>query len=295
MLFSKSNIYAKEWLDTVFANRNKEYGAYQLRQMSGKASSFALGIVLVSVLVLCGIVYAKQSHTAEVKIPTDSKVTVVEMMDEKELDVKEEPLEMKQASSDEAPQQVAQDVPAQDVLKFTEINATDASKVTEDLVSSNEALDKKKLLGSLTMSGVKGGELVPNGTFGKVKKEGASRGVKSGSLTGSLDVTDPFVSVEIMPEPIGGMKSFVQWVAANYNFPQSAVDANAKGLIVVQFVVETDGSLSAFAVNKDMGYGTGDAAVSLLKKAKKWNPGVQNGRPVRVSFTLPIRLDVTQM
>lgn len=294
MLFSKSNIYAKEWLDTVFANRNKEYGAYQLRQMSGRASSFALGIVLVSVLVLCGIVYAKQSDAIDIEIPTGHKITVVEMMDEDVLDVVE-PLEMKQESLDQAPQQVAQDVPAHDVLKFTEINATDASLVKEDVVSTHVALDKKKLLGNLTMSGVKGGELVPKGTFGKVKKEGASRGVENGSLTGSLDVTEPFVSAEIMPEPIGGMKSFVQWVATNYNFPQSAVDANAKGLIVVQFVVETDGSLSAFDVNKDMGYGTGDAAISLLKKAKKWNPGIQNGRPVRVSFTLPIRLDVTQM
>jgi len=294
-MFSKSNIYAKDWLDTVFANRNKEYGAYQLRQMSGKATNYALGIVFVSVLGISGLVYANQSTNVMVEIPMENKVTVVELMDDLVIDA--EPLEMKksEAIATDLPQQVAQDVPAQDVLKFTEINATDASKVSEDVVSVEEALDKKTILGNITMSGVKGGELVPKGTFGKVKRDGGSAGVQNGSITGSEDNHTAFISVEIMPEPIGGMKKFVEWVAANYNFPQSAIDAQAKGLIVLNFVVETDGSLSTFDVNRDMGFGTGEAAVSLLKKAKKWNPGVQNGRPVRVTFSLPIRLDVTQM
>src|SRR5690606_9256205 len=138
----------------------------------------------------------------------------------------------------------------------------------------------------------KGGVLIPKGIFGKTKKEGAERGVKIGSAIGSEDGQVPFDHVEIMPEPVGGMKSFVQWVADNYHFPQGAIDAGAKGLIQVSFVVEKDGSLSSFEVGKDMGYGTGTAAINLLKKARKWNPGVQNGRPVRVAFTLPIRLQV---
>jgi len=68
-----------------------------------------------------------------------------------------------------------------------------------------------------------------------------------------------------------------------------------KGTITVSFVVERNGELTDVKVLKDLSYGTGQAAINLLKRAKKWNPGIQNGRPVRVAYTLPIRLDLTQM
>lgn len=155
-MFSKSNIYAKDWLDTVFANRNKEYGGYQLRQMSGKATNYVLGIVFVPVLGISGLVYANQSTNVMVEIPMDNKVTVVELMDDLVIDA--EPLEMKK--SEVIATDLHQDVPAQYVLKFTEINTTNASKVSEDLVSAEDALDKKTILGNITMSDVKGGELV---------------------------------------------------------------------------------------------------------------------------------------
>ncbi|UIR58025.1 energy transducer TonB [Sphingobacterium sp. SRCM116780] len=66
-------------------------------------------------------------------------------------------------------------------------------------------------------------------------------------------------------------------------------------MVEVAFVVEKDGSLSDFKVKKDLNYGTGEAAVNVLKKyPKKWNPGVQNGRNVRVAYTMPIRLNTVK-
>jgi len=47
-------------------------------------------------------------------------------------------------------------------------------------------------------------------------------------------------------------------------------------------------------VLRDLSYGTGQAAVTVLKKAKPWNPGIQNGRPVRVQYQLPISLSLQQ-
>ena len=55
MVSFKSSIYSKEWLDIVFANRNKAYGAYQLRLFSGKATTVALLIVVCVALGLWGI------------------------------------------------------------------------------------------------------------------------------------------------------------------------------------------------------------------------------------------------
>lgn len=103
-----------------------------------------------------------------------------------------------------------------------------------------------------------------------------------------------FQSVEINPEPPGGMKSFMEWIAKNYDYPQAAIEAGVNGQVQVSFVVERDGSLTDIKVVRDLKYGTGDAAVKLLSKAAKWSPGIQNGRPVRVAYTLPIRLNLQQ-
>lgn len=289
MLFSKSNIYAKDWLDTIFAGRNKDYGAYELRQLAPKATNMALGIVVAAVVGICGIAYAKSNSASVQPQPTTEEELIPMIIDDNVIVEMEAPVE--QSETDEQPRQVAQDVPAQDVVRFTEINATDVSHVSEDM---DAVLDRKKLPGNITMDGIKGGELIPKGTFGTTTREGGERGVRNGSPIGDPDGTnEAFVNVEIMPEPVDGMKAFVQWVADNYDFPQGALDSGTKGLIQISFVVEKDGSLSSFEVVRDMGYNTGTAAINLLKTARKWNPGIQNGRPVRVAFTLPIRLQVS--
>jgi len=47
-------------------------------------------------------------------------------------------------------------------------------------------------------------------------------------------------------------------------------------------------------VVRDLGHGTGNAAIAVLKTSKRWSPGIQNGKTVRVAYSLPIRLDLTK-
>ncbi len=100
--------------------------------------------------------------------------------------------------------------------------------------------------------------------------------------------------MEVIPEPIGGMKEFMIWVSNNYDYPKAALERGVKGIIEISFIVEKDGSLSHVKVRKDLGYGTGKAALRLIRSASKWRPGMQNGRKVRVAYTLPIRLNLVQ-
>ncbi|WP_270088278.1 M56 family metallopeptidase [Sphingobacterium sp. SYP-B4668] len=100
-----------------------------------------------------------------------------------------------------------------------------------------------------------------------------------------------FTVVEVNPEPLGGMKAFMNYVGMNYNYPKEAIDNNIEGRVEVSFVVEKDGMLSTFKVNKGLGYGTGEEAIRVLKAGGKWSPGIQNGKPVRVSYQMPIRID----
>lgn len=97
-------------------------------------------------------------------------------------------------------------------------------------------------------------------------------------------------SVDQEPLPVGGIEAFRIWIGNNYAFPQEAIDNGVDGMMNVQFIIEKDGSLSNIKVNRDLGYGTGEALVRLLKRAEKWSPGIEKGRPVRVRYSLPIRL-----
>lgn len=94
------------------------------------------------------------------------------------------------------------------------------------------------------------------------------------------------------PEYPGGIAAFIQFVAANYRFPQDAINHGVSGTIHLQFIVETNGSLSNISCLQDLGYGTGEEAIRVAKISKDWNPGLHNGKSVRVSYTLPIRLRI---
>lgn len=111
--------------------------------------------------------------------------------------------------------------------------------------------------------------------------------------TTALDVLQPdtntiFVAVEVPPVPPGGMAEFLKYVGTNYVYPKEAEDANVKGRIIMTFVVEKDGSLSDIKCVRDLGFGTGEEAIRVLKNSPKWKPGMQNGHVVRVEYTLPI-------
>lgn len=98
--------------------------------------------------------------------------------------------------------------------------------------------------------------------------------------------------LDVAPEPPGGASAFLQWIGRNYRYPKKAIDSGVKGQILVRFIVERDGAISDIKVVRDLGHGTGAEAVRVLRRAPKWSPGIQNGRPVRVLYDLPINLNM---
>lgn len=100
-----------------------------------------------------------------------------------------------------------------------------------------------------------------------------------------------YTAVETQPNYPGGLDNFRKFIAQNYQSPK--VDKDIKGKVLVQFVVEEDGSLSDIKVIRDLGYGTGEEAIRVLKLSEKWKPGILDGKPVRVRYTLPIDLNIS--
>lgn len=96
-----------------------------------------------------------------------------------------------------------------------------------------------------------------------------------------------FTSVEIMPEYPGGMKALLDFLNDNVRCPQVAKDKNIHGRVVLRFVVDKDGSIVDVEIKQNLGGGCGEEAVRVVKSMPKWKPGIKDGKPVKVYYTLP--------
>jgi TonB family protein len=97
-----------------------------------------------------------------------------------------------------------------------------------------------------------------------------------------------FTSVEKLPAYPGGMESFGKYLGKTLRYPHEAQNEGIQGRAIVTFVVEADGSLTDVHAIKDPGMGLGQEAVRVVSNSAKWIPGEQNGRKVRVQYTVPI-------
>lgn len=101
-----------------------------------------------------------------------------------------------------------------------------------------------------------------------------------------------FTIVEQMPEYEGGMDSLMRFIGRNINYPSIGIDENLQGTVYVNFIVNKDGRLSDCKVLRNSP-GHKDFEVESLRVVKltngQWKPGFQGGKPVRVTYNLPIR------
>ena len=101
-----------------------------------------------------------------------------------------------------------------------------------------------------------------------------------------------FVSMSTPPNYPGGMYKFYEYLGKNIKYPTMAADNEIEGNVFVSFVVEKDGSLTDIKIDRKLGYGTDEEALRVLKLSKRWNPGMQNGKPVRVKYNIPIKFSL---
>ena len=109
-----------------------------------------------------------------------------------------------------------------------------------------------------------------------------------------LKGTPVFEVVEEMPEfPGGGMSAFMDYIKKNMRYPASAKEYGTQGRVIVQFVVDKDGSIKESKLLRSVDKELDAEALRLISSMPKWKPGKQNGQPVAVRYTVPVmfRLD----
>ena len=97
-----------------------------------------------------------------------------------------------------------------------------------------------------------------------------------------------FQVVELLPEFPGGMAELMKYLQKNLRYPQICKEQGVQGRVIVQFVVNTDSTITDVNVIKSVNPHLDEEAVRVVKAMPKWNPGKQRGEPVRVRFTLPV-------
>jgi protein TonB len=270
MFGSKLDLFKTQWLDVVFAGRNKAYGAYELRKGNDKTTSKALivGAILFVALVSSPLIIRliKGALPEEEKF----KVTEVVLAPPPPIDKKEVP-----PPPPEPPK------PKVDQVKFPPPVVVPAEEVRDEEPPTVEEL-KVADPGQKTIEGDPNADIRIDEPVGEAPKEAEV----------TEDVNQIFHSVEVTPEFPGGIKKFYSFLEKNYRYPAMAREQGVSGKVIMQFVVERDGSLTDIKVVRDLGLGTGEEAIRLLKSMPKWKPGIQNGRPVRVAYTLPFSLNL---
>lgn len=97
-----------------------------------------------------------------------------------------------------------------------------------------------------------------------------------------------FMVAEQMPEFPGGMKELLKFLQDNLKYPENAMKNNVQGRVIVQFVVEKDGTPTEFKVLRSVDPDLDAEALRVLQTMPKWKPGMQRGEVVRVKYTVPV-------
>ncbi len=109
------------------------------------------------------------------------------------------------------------------------------------------------------------------------------------AIAAQADTGQVFMVVEKMPEYPGGLKALMQYLATNIKYPVEAKKDKIEGRIFINFIVEKDGAVTHAKVLRGIGHGCDKEALRVVENMPPWTPGMQRGKPVRVSFNLPVK------
>ncbi len=100
-----------------------------------------------------------------------------------------------------------------------------------------------------------------------------------------------WITMQNPPEYPGGYKSFIEFTKSQIVYPNTALKNQVQGNVFVSFIIDKDGILKEPKIQRTLGYGTDEEAIRVLRLSKKWKPGMENGKPVRTIYHLPIKFE----
>lgn len=278
---SKIDLVSREWCEIVFEGRNKEYGAYRLRSKAGARNLKSL-LTLLSIMLIIGAIVVTQavvSNIVKKNTNLDSEnITQLSQLEQKPEEKKEEKKIEIEYSKPEI-----QKVKVKASIQFTVPKIVDDDKVEEGKeVKSQDEVTKSNI--SIAAQDYEGdGE-------GGINIDDLKENQQAGGsdVPAEEEVADNAL-VEVPASYPGGEAALLQFISKNLVYPQIAQEQELQGTVIVRFRVEKDGSIGKIVIKKGLSKECDEAAAEVVSKLKRFVPAKQQGHPVPVWFTLPIR------
>lgn len=282
MFNSLINVYKTEWLDLVFADRNKNYGAYELRSKSSSIMTRALFVSGSLFILLCfsPLIYTKLFPREEVAVEIARPVDLTDVVHQMKPKTPEPEKKVEPAKAD--PVKVKTVALSQHIVVVNKVDLPDPPTIKE---IQNAVISDK------TQDGI----IAPNLVIPDTKGNGNGTGTaKEGTENGDPNAVLTIGGVDEYPEFTGGAKAWSKYMERNLRYPSRAQDEGAAGKVFVSFVVEKDGSITDVSVIKGLGFGCDEEAIKVIKKSPLWKPGKNKGVPVRVRYNMAINFQMMQ-
>jgi periplasmic protein TonB len=264
---ANNNIFSDEWCDLIFETKNKLYGAYDLRRQSDKWHFRAL--VIASIIFILAV---SGPGLLRFILPERKEAdTAVRKLTEIKIDKPKEENILKEIPPPPPP--------IRNTIKFTppvikpdeQVNEADEPKMQKEII------EEKAAIGTVN--------------FDKGTDDVAAPIAKK-NIEITEEVDQPFVVVEQMPQFPGGIEEMMKFIKNNLKYPVIAQEMGVSGTVIVNFVVGRDGKITKIKVMRGIGSGCDEEAMKVLEKMPAWSPGKQGGKPVLVSYTLPIKFQL---
>lgn len=260
-----------DYLDLIYNHRNKAYGGYELRKhynrRIGKAASFFF-------LGLCAIVsfsFVTADHTVTAPL---NKVQIVFTA-----------IDIHTAIPKAIPRVLPPVMPASSAATKS---ATFIPEITHDNHVPPDAPPTEIKIPGNTKTGTSvSGSSAAGTSSGNTNTDGRATTIIPSVI---IPPAPPAKWVSQMPEFNGELSAYL---AAHLKYPEVARSQGIQGQVIIQFVVNEDGSVSDAKVVRGIGGGCDEEALRMTKSMPKWKPGKQNGTAVKVFFILPVRFELS--
>ncbi len=265
----RDNIFSDEWCDLVFEKRNREYGAFSLREHSAKWHALALLVAVVLFTIIC--------------IAPDIIKKIVPETVEKEVSVRvlsNINMEKPNEKVNEIVKELPPPPPAlRNVIKFTApvIKPDEEVREVEQPKTQQEVIASKAAIGTINFN---------KGTNDVTAVIPTTVPQQQQQVTGQEN--QPYTFVEQMPNFPGGLNAMHKFLEKNIHYPEMARINDIQGTVYVQFIVGKDGKIRDAKVLRGIGGGCDEEALRVVMSMPDWIPGRQNGVPVPVYFNIPV-------
>lgn len=262
-------ILSADVLDIVFENRNKTYGAYDLRKFYANR----LGKALFLTFFLAGTAY----------------VAITSIKKERFLKPEVPDIVMAGPPIELPPVEIIAPKPAKPTLK--ENPKIKSQKHVKNIVITKVESEATRLAENLDLVAIanttQDGE--PGATqLVKGPEPGSSKGLEIVAAVKPVDIHTPMATAEVMPAYPGGMEALRKFLQRNLQNPQD-LDAGQVIAVKIKFVVGYDGKLKSFEIIEDGGKPFNNEVIRVLKKMPEWTPGKSNGQNVSVYYSIPVK------